>query len=396
MTLKQVAQHVRYAHEVHPTERTNLSHLIQRELNDGRSREIATYLRQNEDRFFNSLVVAVYGGDPAWHEFDVKPTSDDVNREDLSDTALYSMGYLSLTGEEELFALDGQHRVAGIKNVLGHATPMKDDEISVLVVAHHDTDAGIRRTRKLFTTLNRTAKPVKKSEIIALDESDVMAISTRYLVEQHAFFNNGQVDVLKKQANLHPGNFDVFTTIINLYDILSIVFSYVKEKVSDEERAQLRFFRPSDEKVEEYNRFSGEYFERLAANFPELRHYFESDTPVEILRRNRAPDNSHILFRPIGQIMFANVLRKLRATLSLDESMQLIRRLPTRMQGPPYAGVVWNPHRGLVENRREPLCRDLLLHMLRRYTRDREILRQRYAEALERDIETTRLPRPVV
>ena len=76
--------------------------------------------------------------------------------------------------------------------------------------------------------------------------------------------------------------------------------------------------------------------------------------------------------------------------------MNLIRQLPTRMQDPPYVGVVWNQHRGLVDNRREPLCRDLLLHMLKRYTRDREALRQRYAEALERDIDTVRLPRPIV
>src|SRR5207248_1544309 len=75
MTLDQVAHHVRYAEEIHETPRTNLSRLIQRELNTGRSREIADYLRQNPDRFFNSLVLAIYGGDPAWHEFDVKATS---------------------------------------------------------------------------------------------------------------------------------------------------------------------------------------------------------------------------------------------------------------------------------------------------------------------------------
>ena len=47
-----------------------------------------------------------------------------------------------------------------------------DDEVSVIFVSHRDDAAGMRRTRALFTTLNKTAKPVNKSEIIALDESD--------------------------------------------------------------------------------------------------------------------------------------------------------------------------------------------------------------------------------
>ena len=46
----------------------------------------------------------------------------------------------------------------------------------------------MERTRRLFTTLNRYAKPVKKSEIIALDEDDIIAIITRELVEKYPLF----------------------------------------------------------------------------------------------------------------------------------------------------------------------------------------------------------------
>jgi DNA sulfur modification protein DndB len=396
MTLGQVAQTVKYASEVHlvPSE-SKLSKLIQRELNTGRSVEIGNYLKKNEDRFFNSLVLAVYGGDPAWHEFDVKPRTAQVRIDDLSDTALYSIGYLSLTGEEALFALDGQHRVAGIRAAVDSKTELAGEELSVLIVAHHNTVSGLRRTRKLFTTLNRTAKPVKKSEIIALDESDVMAIATRHLVENHPFFNRGQIDVLKKQANLHPNNFEVFTTIINMYDTLQILFSYVKDRLDLERREELKFYRPSDAAVTEYNKFAAAYYERLAKSFPELSEYFRARRPERILKKYRGGTYSHILFRPIGHIIFAEVLKALRATMSFNAAFRLLTRLPTRMQDPPYAGVIWNPRTKTIRNSRASLCRDILLFMLR-HGGEREQLLRRYADALDRDVEAVRLPKPVV
>lgn len=396
MTLGQIAKTVKYASEVHPiSPDSKLSQLIQRELNTGRSVEIASYLKNNRDRFFNSLVLAVYGGDPAWHEFDVKPRTTQIKVEELSETALYSIGYLSLTGEEALFALDGQHRVAGIRRVLESKQELAEEEVSVLVVAHHNTGAGLRRTRKLFTTLNRTAKPVKKSEIIALDESDVMAITTRYLVENHRFFNKGQVDVLKKQANLHPNNFEVFTTIINLYDTLQILFAYVKDRLNLERREELKFYRPSDAGIAEYNDFATKYYERLAKGFPALDEYFRSRQPQRTLKKYRTGSNNHILFRPIGHIIFAEVLKSLRSKMSFNEAFRLLTRLPTRMQEAPYAGVIWNSRSRTIRNNRSSLCRDLLLYMLG-HRRDRDELLRRYAEALDRDVNGVRLPKRLI
>ena len=50
------------------------------------------------------------------------------------------------------------------------------DEVSVIFVAHEATSQGLERTRRLFTTLNKTDRPVSKGDIIALDEDDVVAI----------------------------------------------------------------------------------------------------------------------------------------------------------------------------------------------------------------------------
>lgn len=392
MTLEQISARVEYASEIHRIrESTNLSELMQRELKEGRAKEIAEYLLNNEDRFFNSLVIAVYGGAPAWHDFDIKPTSPTIHLNDLSNTAAYSIGYLSISNDERLFALDGQHRLAGIKEAIQVNPELAEEEVSVIFVAHHSGKKGIRRSRKLFTTLNKTAKPVKKSEIIALDETDMMAISTRHLVENHRFFNRGQVDVMKKQANLHPNNYLNFTTIINLYDVLTIIFPFVKNKLDRIERKNLQIYRPSDEKVDEYNRFSEIFFEQLTELFPALKQYFESGGSEKFLKKNRSSDFSHILFRPVGLIIFSQLLKALRSHLSYEDAMALLRHLPVRMQDPPYRQVVWNAD-NTINNRGAALCRDLLLYMLGQYRGKTDVLKERYAKVLDAEPAKVKLP----
>ena len=97
-------------------------------------------------------------------------------------------GVLRLDGTQTLFAIDGQHRVEGIKQALEDNSELGREEVSVIFVAHRNDSDGMERTRRLFTTLNRYAKPVSKSEIVALDEDDIVAITTRELVEKHPLF----------------------------------------------------------------------------------------------------------------------------------------------------------------------------------------------------------------
>src|ERR1051326_322008 len=78
MRLGDVARLVSYADELHKSRR--LSRWIQRSLVQSRGQDIAKYLRTQPQRFFNSLVLAVYGGDPGWYEAgDIRPASAKVD-----------------------------------------------------------------------------------------------------------------------------------------------------------------------------------------------------------------------------------------------------------------------------------------------------------------------------
>ena len=117
MRLKDINELVAFADDIHQNKK--LSKMIQRELKKDRKKEIGEYLLNNNEAFFNSLVVAVYDGSPKWHQFDtIKPSTLKNENYEAHDYALESMGYLSLTRNEKIFALDGQHRLSGIQHAL--------------------------------------------------------------------------------------------------------------------------------------------------------------------------------------------------------------------------------------------------------------------------------------
>ena len=134
---------------------------------------------------------------------DVRNKTNDTDLKDLSDETIESLGFLTLRGDENLFALDGQHRLAGIKKAIKDGIDQDPyDDLSVIFVAHQTTKKGLERTRRLFTTLNKTARPVSKGDIVALDEDDAMAICVRWLIEKTNLFSGRGLHLLHQTTCL--------------------------------------------------------------------------------------------------------------------------------------------------------------------------------------------------
>lgn len=302
MSLRDIADRVNYAHEIHPDQA--LSQLIQRSLEGARAKHIASYLETTVDRFFNSLVFATYDGSPEWLELgNIRSTTRPELLDELSPTVKESIGFLRLSGNEKIFALDGQHRLAGIKRALASKPELADEVVSVLLVGHKNTVAGMQRTRRLFTTLNKTAKAVKKNDIIALDEDDVMAITARRLVEHDPRFKSPRIAVIAS-TSLPSANRIALTTVTNLYDVLKVIFEF--EKASS--RRDLRFNRPSDAALDAYYKSATSYFSALAKAFPPVGAVMSAAEPGEVTSLWRGPEGGHLLFRPIGLDAFTRVV----------------------------------------------------------------------------------------
>lgn len=392
MSLADLSSRVRYADEVHKNK--SLSDMIQRQIKDNRGKQIADYLSTQSERFFNSLVIATYGGQPNWHALsNVKPKSKD-DLTGLTEEQIASVGFLTLQGDEQLFALDGQHRLAGIKKAIQDGLkqdPM--DEVSVIVVAHKATAKGLERTRRLFTTLNKTAKPVSKGEIIALDEDDVMAVSVRWLIEESKLFRGERI-AFTAGNNIPASNQVSLTTIGNLYDVLGILFSDAQTDLK-KRKSDLQRTRPSDETLNAYFKLSKQYFSMLGESIPELGDFFAAGDTKSVVMKQRGSHGGSVVFRPIGLDIFTQIVARLTKSMPLAEAVKLAAKLPRRLTKAPYEGLMWDASNKTISNAHNVTVREILLYMLDAPLKwDGATLTQRYRK--ETGDDTLDLPKKIV
>jgi len=398
LTLREVADRVAFAREVHASE--ELNDLIQRRLSEKRSKKIADYLLREEQRFFNALVVGVYAGDPTWQDFGTISAESPSDQLEIPPGAENTFGFLRLTGNEKLFALDGQHRLAGIKRAVGKTVALDSERVTVIFIAHNAGTEGLQSTRRLFTVLNKTAKAVLKGDIIALDEDDLMAICTRRLVNESEALGRGQV-AMRLINSLPPGNQVSWTTIAMVYDLLTILYSQVYPAVTGTKPTpldDLKSQRASDGELEDYYQFAVSYFQLLSEQFEEVAEVLFGERPADAVPIHRHADGGSVLYRPLGQKIFTQVVSVLCKKYTLEDAIELAGNLPTEIADEPYADVIWNSRKRTMDNSgpAASLAKDLLLYMLGQDTqRETAVLSVRYADYLGVSHDEAELPQPL-
>ena len=403
MSFKDLVERVKTADEIHKSKK--LSEFIQRQLKTGRSKEISEYIISNESRFFNSIVVAVYGGAPEWFQLDnirsVLNTDEDI-KNSISESTLSTIGFLSLSGQESLFALDGQHRLTGIKQALEkNYTELQDEEVSVIFVGHKNDAAGLKRTRKLFIDLNKSAKAVNKNEIIALDESDVIAITTRWLIEEDERFNENKI-LISASAAMPNNNFQHWTNIINLYDVLDILFTKVRPndlKIKVKKIDLTSNSRPSIEQLQIYFDYAQRYFSLLGKAFPEVEEFFCSQKSEEVVAKYRHINGGSMLFRPVGILIITALVSEYIKShnTSLEDTFTALSSLKTNLTNSPYSETIWNINEKKMEIRKKGLLIDLLKYQLNLLNDTKEnLLKKAIAESHGIRISDVQLPEKVI
>ena len=398
MRFQDIKDRIKYAQDIHESRR--LQEFIQRQLTP-RAKEISDYIGNQPQRFFNSLIVGVYGGDPEWVELKVNE-NDFLPDFPMSQRGI--LGFLKLSGEVTLFALDGQHRVAGIKGILkeqGADSPLNDEEISIIFIGHKRTPQGLERTRRLFTTLNRYAKPVSPSEIIALDEDDISAIVTREIIDKHELFSNDRI-LYSKTKPIPVRDEECFTNIVTLYSTIDIVLP-VFLGIPKTKWREFKRKRPRKKTIESSLKFICDLWDRIIEKFPALKGYlkiqqFEKSKASKF--RNR--EGGHILFRPIGLLIYFRVISiLLKDQSNINEILSQLSKIETNLSSTPWKGLLWGgmDHGMITGTKNQKTARNLIFHMigfdLKKIKTSKEKLRKEYAAALNKEIEDVALPKKI-
>ena len=338
MKFEDIAERIGFADDIYKSK--TLSEKVQRELKEKWGGEVKEYLLRQEQRFFNSLIVAVYEGEPSWYDISHLEGDKHLDASEIPDDVIASIGILSLSGGEKLFTLDGQHRLMGIKEAITTDAALGEEELTVIFIAHRTDEAGMVRSRRLFTTLNKNAQQVSQRDIIALDEDDTMAIVVRRLIDTHRMFQEGRISN-NAESNLPAGNVTSLTTMVNLYDLLLILFTKIYGKRT---KKQLTNMRLSDEVLEEYYQYACDYFKHLVDTFKPLQEFLDARNDYStVTAKYRTPGGGNMLFRPIGLSILTEIVSTLSQKRELSECMTMVSKLPQKLTDVPLRGVIWNP-----------------------------------------------------
>lgn len=352
---------------------------LQRSLNNNYL-QIKEYILSHSDRFFNALVLAVYDGNPLWTEI----------RYELDEESFSNVGILSFNGREKIFPVDGQHRVEGIKAALKENQDLENELLCVMLIGHSNTSEGKEKSRRIFSTLNRYAKPVRLGDIIALDEDDVVAIATRSQLESNPLFTEDRVRATNSIA-LSVSDKRSFTSLIALYQChLELFKCFYKQRYgillkSSKFKDYLKN-RPADEIINSFDDFLTSFWTHFIEVFPEVGSYI-ADNRINAAESFRSVENGgNILFRPVALTPLIACITTIALNKNieqLDDILKLYSSIERTVSAVPWEKIIWDPIKHQMITRTGGLVKYIMISMY-----DSTLLKPREKDKLIADFQS--------
>ncbi len=186
MKAQELVDKVKIPKELDGWEDLSIEERYQRDINYNRVRkQIAPYLANDDSRFFGAVIVAAMN---FGEEVSFEPLAEMTTKglPGLYRKASTNMGFLTFEGGELLVPLDGQHRLKAIEfAVTGRdekgrdidikpCTQLAQEDVTVILVPYVP-----QKARKIFTRVNRYARPTTAGQNIVTDDDDILAVLTR-------------------------------------------------------------------------------------------------------------------------------------------------------------------------------------------------------------------------
>ncbi len=209
-------------------EELTIEERYQRDINYERvKKQIAPYLANDDSRFFGAIIVAAMNfGEKVSFEPLSSVTMKGVPN--LYRTVADNMGFLTFDGGEVLVPLDGQHRLKAIEFAItgrdekgkdiSNITPctqLAQEDVTVILVPYER-----KKARKIFTRVNRYAKPTTAGQNIVTDDDDFIAVLAREIANNMI---GGRL--AKFTHNTLSANDSEFTTLSTIYNCNKAIIS---------------------------------------------------------------------------------------------------------------------------------------------------------------------------
>ena len=349
MHVEELVSKVRMPKDLPGWESQTLEERYQREIDISRvTREIAPYFANHPDRFTGSLVLAVLNDDGmAFEPLDDFGDDHSAKVPKAYQIAAANLGFLTLQGDELLVPLDGQHRakafeiamlgtdergrpIPGIKS----STALARDAVAVILVRFEPDSA-----RRIFSMINRHAKPTSRVENLITDDDDAVAVATRNLVSRLAQLELLPEDLVRSQSSMLNQRAREFTTLATIYAAnMAIIRSCCwhgrrrPERANEEER---QAFEVELERVwllllEEIDRFA-----------EAIQDPSEDGDMVRIAIRAES-----LLGHPSGQLSLVRgfvLMRERCVGVSDQELCRRLNRIDWRRESKQWQGVLLSP-----------------------------------------------------
>ena len=386
VSLHWVAGRVRFAFQLPVFERNGIQvtpeteeYIQQRRPDWRRQLPMTTYLAARRNHKFPPLLLVAYQDwmyDKSSTNWDDKGKAkhDALNVIPLDSKA----AYVDLAVEDtQYFALDGQHRLMGIKGLHdlldGSLIARKQDgspssgstitleavekernktagslpknimsetigiEIIPAVIKGETLKDAIARLRNIFVDVNQNARRLDKSEIALLDENDGCRIIARKQMVTHILFEGEKrVDVRARQLNEKS---EAYTTLDTLVECSRRYLGQFEE-FNRWSRTILNikdagFLRPKDEELVVAGRVMTSYFDEMA-KLPSHKAMIQGEKVSEMRKRRKEDKDEdkgkdkdkdkgkdkdkrhHVLFRPIVQQALAEAVSFLQNERDMD------------------------------------------------------------------------------
>lgn len=384
MSFVDASRYLHFAEEIRPN--PDLDELIQRDLTS-RASGISDFLMNNEERFFGSLIVAVYGGKPKFSPIELE-------NQNLLGEATRGIGLLSFDGEETYYVLDGQHRLAAMRDAEDKdPNRFKSDEISIVLISHTDDNDGIQRARRLFTNLNRYAKKTDKSSNIALDEDDPVAILTRRLLREDQYFasvikvtrNTKGKKVLVTGEALSSGSDKVYLmTLATLYDCNKALLQ--RQVFIQQSQPQVR---PAEEALNQGFAILEKRWKLILESLEELK----ADEPERFFERSKDASSLYWSVRPIGLKALCNAVGRALDDEIDTETISKALNHKKHLTDFPWKNLIWDADatKILIDQARMKLMGDILYFWMNSTSSNATDLESRLADL---SLRQGRLPEP--